>query len=90
MTHVWFSVHSMLGYPIMTHGHSVQQIWEDSARMVRQRDAQAKHSWGSYFESTCWVLRKHRNEVVFGGKRSRLEVLAQRAVQDAKLWMKYS
>lgn len=85
-THVWYLVSQMWGYRLMRPQGTVWEIWRTSRSMCGQRKT---GEWAVQFVATLWTIWKQRNCVVFGGAQLRPEILADRAYQDGKLWIKH-
>lgn len=86
---IWHKVSSTLGIKIMIRGITVEQIWTSSWRAVNSSRSMSRNAWTASFMCTVWHIWKQRNRVIFGDTALRTEVVAQRCVQDFKLWLKH-
>lgn len=84
---MWRLVARSLGREIMYQGHSVQHIWEQSWRMVRDSGAFNGKTWATWFACTCWWLWKERNGIVFRGQNLGHRVLLKKILDDERIWL---
>ena len=84
---VWTGMNMMLGADFLQNGDTILASVDKSWRACQRRFSRDK--WGSYFFAVCWFLWRARNKLIFEGCTTDSRWLAQHALKEAKLWMKY-
>lgn len=83
---VWFHVASLLTYPLMKPAGTVKEIWNASWEMVRIGGSLRIKDWALKFSCVSWHIWKQRNNVVFNNKETDALIIANRCVEEMKIW----
>lgn len=86
---VWCEVSANLGYRLMAPAQSLTDIWVSSRDNVRRLGDHYYREWQAFFMCACWHMWKRRNEKIFSGTTTPTRSLAERIIQDGRLWLKY-
>lgn len=86
---VWASIEAMFGEKIVVFGDTVPLTWDLSVEWICTDKKLGKLRWTSMFMCVCWFIWKQRNERIFRGGRMEAWLLADRAIQEYFLWVRY-
>lgn len=76
-------------YRLMAPAQSLTDIWVKSRDNVRRLGDHCYKEWQALFMCACWHMWKRRNETIFSGTTTPTRLLAERIIQDGRLWLKY-
>ena len=77
---------------LMQVGDSVCDTWNASQIFYCSNmggNTQTRQVWATYFMSVLWSLWRQRNEVIFREKKPSQWFVANRAAEEAKLWLQF-
>ncbi|XP_078158903.1 uncharacterized protein LOC144554459 [Carex rostrata] len=83
----WASLNAMLGCNIVSTGDTVQATVIKSWKACKRR--MSRNEWGPYFFAVCWFLWRARHKKIFEDIEPDPIRIAQHAIREAKLWLKY-
>ena len=83
----WASLNAMLGCNMVSIGDTVQATVIKSWKACKRR--MSRNEWGPYFFAVCWFLWRARNKKIFEDIEPDPIRIAQDAIREAKLWLKY-
>lgn len=86
---VWCELTARVGFRLMQPAQSVDEIWEKSRVHARLLGKEIYKQWQSLFMCACWHMWKRRNDKIFSGRMTATQLLADRIVQEGRLWLKY-
>ncbi|KAF3333082.1 Serine/threonine-protein kinase SMG1 [Carex littledalei] len=86
---IWNLLAEKLRYWLMVPGYSVHDVWIRSEESVRSDRKMKAKTWWVWFLCTIWMIWKHRNAQVFGGRAVPVHRLAETIEHEVKLWINF-
>lgn len=74
---------------IMQSRDLVSEIWESSRLLYCSKEGNQRQDWVVNFMAVLWSLWRQRNEVIFRGSKVPPWLVASRADEDTKLWLRF-
>lgn len=93
VVNVWWIVSMRSGVTLFKPDLGVEQIWHQSLRAFKQTGTDNRKArqkvWATWSICVTWGLWKYRNERIFRGSNLPPWILAERILQERRLWLNY-